>query len=945
MRNLDSLPFDVLFEVSRYLGLADVLALGWTSRQLRAAVRGEEALARLVVKNNAPVSREAQLAAASSSPPAPSPSSSSPSSSQNAPNNSTSYRRALFSIHARRNAFATARPRSACIVDHGVADFVGGEGVLCYVYAAAARRGGDEANENADADAVRIRAVDLEDGGRQIAELDAGAIVRRVVQDVCGEEDDGDDGDGASARRRRNGSEAGAASRSSSATVQRRETQQDDDDDDDDAIQECGNAHRAAACLGFTGRLQLQDEDAVDAESTARTEGRSRSASPCLPAGWSTLSSTTTSGTARRAGGGGAFGGVCPPRVTLVQYSASILSVYVNFSACWSGSTSSSPLKQHPHYLVAIRLPTNTNTDNTSTVALRVFRLPNRLEGYGSDNSSDWDCGSSDGNGETTMSAEGESDGAGRGLKLFVRNTASHYYFGTHTGRRQDGKRVWVVHGVELNETQGRQDKCSQGRQTTANGRKKQRDGHCGVGGEVTRLVLPHILSTALGVEASFFIHGEWFYGLTNYVPSPNNTLTGFHNFPPDWRHYHDISVYLALRFPLASPEPGAVEVNAPVFRRHLKLEGPIHDSWTALEAVADERDGEVRVVEGMRECGGGQRSWYFGNLGFGGGGGGGGEEEEEEEEQAGLEETDGVVDDGGQNPAGANLETAASVVRGSSALAQNLGETSSFFDPWDASPLDTFLPDLDGDLPSNDTTHSRERPWLRHPQRVHRECFHDAAAARSFTLSRTKHRAYNYSAAAFLDLVEDERCCGKSGAMGESCLRMRVGARRQRVGRDTTAAVGHGDPGHGHDEMQRQKDMYAHGRVSMWPPASSSPVGKASSPSPDGKASSSSPDGKASSPSPGGKASCRCAKKLHAIMNAPLQPDADESRSSFAPAPAIDVVAMTDERSVVFLRRPKYGGATARTGPLVLVSFDDGIAAQGLDGQTWKREQCSSCT
>ncbi|KAL1387582.1 hypothetical protein HDK64DRAFT_202610 [Phyllosticta capitalensis] len=445
------------------------------------------------------------------------------------------------------------------------------------------------------------------------------------------------------------------------------------------------------------------------------------------------------------------------------------------------------------------------------------------------------------------MSAEGESDGAGRGLKLFVRNTASHYYFGTHTGRRRDGKRVWVVHGVELNGTQGRQ------------------------------VTLPHITSTELGVKVSFFIHGEWFYGLTNYVPSPANTLTGFfHNFPPDWRHYHDISVYLALRFPLASPEPGAVEVNAPVFRRHC-IEGPIHDSWTALEAVVDERDGEVRVVEGMRECGGGQRSWYFGNLGFGGGGGGG---EEEEEEQAGLEETDGVVDDGGQNP-GANLETAASV-------------------------------------------------------RVHRECFHDAAAARSFTLSRTKHRAYNYSAAAFLDLVEDERCCGESGAMGGSCLRMRVGARRQRVGRDTTAAVGHGDPGHGHDEMQRQEDMYAHGRVSMWPPAS---------PSPDGEASSPSPGGEASSPSPDGKASCRCAKKLHAIMNAPLQLGADESRSSFAPAPAIDVVAMTDERSVVFLRRPKYGGATARTGPLVLVSFDDGIAAQGLDGQTWKREQCSSCT
>ncbi|KAK8180642.1 hypothetical protein BC567DRAFT_221333 [Phyllosticta citribraziliensis] len=50
MRNLDTLPFDVLFEVSRYLALDDVAALGCASRRLRGVVKGEDALCRMVVQ-------------------------------------------------------------------------------------------------------------------------------------------------------------------------------------------------------------------------------------------------------------------------------------------------------------------------------------------------------------------------------------------------------------------------------------------------------------------------------------------------------------------------------------------------------------------------------------------------------------------------------------------------------------------------------------------------------------------------------------------------------------------------------------------------------------------------------------------------------------------------------------------------------------------------------
>ncbi|KAK8187636.1 hypothetical protein BKA81DRAFT_372644 [Phyllosticta paracitricarpa] len=248
----------------------------------------------------------------------------------------------------------------------------------------------------------------------------------------------------------------------------------------------------------------------------------------------------------------------------------------------------------------------------------------------------------------------------------------------------------------------------------------------------------------------------------------------------------------------------------------------------------------------------------------------------------------------------------------------QSLSSLSSVTtDPFEGSPLDAFLPDFK--IASSDAT--RCRPWIRHPRRVHREHLHygtsvpregnGADALHSYTLSRTKSRAYNYSARTFLDLVEDEQCCPDG-----LCLRLRVGARRERTQRGDETQIVHEDrPGGG--EMQRQDQVFVHKRVRMWPAASSSLPGE-------------------------GRAGCHCSQNPHAIVNAPLQ--RCRTRSSFSPAQAVDIVAATDERSIVFLRRPKYGGGRGRTGPLVLLSFDEGISARGLDGLSWKKEQCCSC-
>ncbi|KAK7529660.1 uncharacterized protein J3D65DRAFT_562439 [Phyllosticta citribraziliensis] len=439
-----------------------------------------------------------------------------------------------------------------------------------------------------------------------------------------------------------------------------------------------------------------------------------------------------------------------------------------------------------------------------------------------------------------STSSEGEGDGAGRGLKLFVRNTDAYYYFGTHTGCGRRGERFWVVHGVSLKD--GTPLKIANDNDKRSAAKRKSRDGSKR---DIAKLALPQMASKALGSDTCFFIHENHFYGLT---------ISG--SALADLQDPH-VSTYNSIRFPLESPTPDAVETGSRVFRRHHGIEGPINDAWTALDIAVDEASGGVKVIEERREWGqgtgtqgggrsvGGERSWYFGTLGFGEDSSS--ERDDDEEEEGGGGEGEGMtVLDGGSRD-----------------------DSSSASGPARLSPAGTGR----------------------------------AEALRSFTLSRTKHRAYNYSAKTFLDLVEDEKCCSSG-----PCLRLRVGARREntkqpnetRVGQENSVTEG---------ELQGQDGAYVHKRARMWPPASSGSSG-------------------------GGRAGCQCSEKLHGIMNAPLSP-------SRADSPVVDVVGVTDRRSVVFLRRAKYGGGRERTGPLVLMSFDAGVAAEGLDGVGWKREWC----
>ncbi|KAK8154562.1 hypothetical protein IWX90DRAFT_57787 [Phyllosticta citrichinensis] len=869
MRHLDTLPFDVLFEVARYLALDDVAALGCASRRLRGAVKGEEALCRMVVQNNTPFAREALLASQAERNETATASSQigSPSNQQQQPApkpTPPTFRAALQSIHARRAAFASASPRSACIVDYA-ADFLYEEGLLCSVYS--------QPRSSSGRDAVKIRVLNVEEGGREVAVLDVGAIAHGVVESAGAKE--GGEGDEGPSKRRRQEEREGSPWW--------------------DAEMPFGDmAYCAAATLGFEAPLW----DEADSPSLS---GRSRSASPCsLASTNANRSSSSTSPTYPL------------PRVTLVHCSASILSLYLNFSSTHSAPSTPSFLKHHPHYLVAVRLA-KTACSSVAAPCLRVFRLPNRLGGYGSDN--DFVV-----NDAISTSSEGEGDGAGRGLKLFVRNTDAYYYFGTHTGCGRRGERFWVVHGVSLKEGTplkigSDNDKTSAAKGTSRDGSKRN----------MAKLALPQMASKALGSDTCFFIHEGHFYGLTTSGSALTDVPADLGERPAinqDQLQDPHVSTYNSIRFPLELPTPDAVETGSRVFRRHHGIEGPINDAWTALDIALDEASGGVKVIEERREWGqgtgtqgggrsvGGERSWYFGTLGFD-------EEDSSSERDDDEEEEEGMaVSDGGDSSSAsgpARLSPTGSL-RASGQPSQPQSQPSvpspSAYPDAFTSPFDGFLPDFN--VAWSDAT----RPWIRRPARVHREHLHYATAVpkeagraealRSFTLSRTKHRAYDYSAKTFLDLVEDEKCCSSG-----PCLRLRVGARREntRQPNETRAAQ---ETSVGEGELQGQDGAYVHNRARMWPPASSSSSG-------------------------GGRAGCQCWEKLHGIMNAPLSPCRTDS-------PVVNVVAVTDRRGVVFLRRAKYGGGRERTGPLVLMSFDAGVAAEGLDGLGWKREWCCSC-
>ncbi|EKG20818.1 hypothetical protein MPH_01852 [Macrophomina phaseolina MS6] len=504
----------------------------------------------------------------------------------------------------------------------------------------------------------------------------------------------------------------------------------------------------------------------------------------------------------------------------------------------------------------------------------------------------------------------------GNASKLFVRNTDSYYFYGTHTGLGAHGHHEWKIHSHSLADSSP-------------------------LPPHNPPLQLDEFVGSDIGSTVAFEIHGAHFYAVSNQ--------TSFVVEEVDWT-----SFYHCIRFPLHRPVKEALEVNTRVYRRQ-HAEGPINDSWTDLTLQVDERTNLLQIVEARREWRNGgskqERTFYTHEVTF-------------------------------PKPSARRRQTAHGAVVATTPSAAASASVSSDND--ELPERETNDPDEEGDgaaspslqaqgtllLPPNDllvsTIGSGNNPHYapveeRLPRSYHPERRHDdgqPSPAQSFILARTKLRTYNLSCSAFLDLVEDEACCPASAAVGgPPCLRIRIGARkRQSFLPIASYSSGDGErSGKGKDRQTAEaretmislppyEDRFSYPPIRLWPPTGES----------------------------GGENAVRgehtCARKLHDILNAPLMPPSPAaavapvsakascgtdgaamitsptsvfSQLSFSsqlsacssvsaytpPPPATETVAAADERSVVFLRRPKYGSGE-RSGPIVLVSFDRGIEA-----------------
>lgn len=508
----------------------------------------------------------------------------------------------------------------------------------------------------------------------------------------------------------------------------------------------------------------------------------------------------------------------------------------------------------------------------------------------------------------------------GSASKLFVRNTATYFFYGTHTGLGAHGHHEWKIHSHSLKEDHPFPT-------------------------NIPPLQLDEFVGSDLGSTVAFEIHGDHFYAVSNQ--------TSFVVEEVDWT-----SFYHCIRFPLHRPVKEALEVNTRVYRRQ-HAEGPINDSWTDLSLQVDERTNDLQIVEARREWRNGgskqERTFYTREVTF------------------------------PSKPPGRRQQTANGAVATPSASASAVGSADDGLPEEDTDELDEgatssarhaqttpLLPADDllvstlgsGNNPHYAPVEERlERSY--HPERRHDDGL--PAPSQAFILARTKLRAYNLSCSAFLDLVEDDACCPASTAVGgPPCLRLRIGARKRSPywPLDTCRVSGESEgkgKGRAVAEPARKitptmpllsyEDRFVYPHIKLWPPPGETKCGME-----------------------GGEHTCT--QKLHAILNAALEPPTPVmpfvpaavgasscgsdstvtspssafSQMSFSstlsscssattattatytppPPPPTEIVAMSDERSVVFLRRPKYGSGE-RSGPIVLVSFDQGIEAEAL--------------
>jgi hypothetical protein len=325
---------------------------------------------------------------------------------------------------------------------------------------------------------------------------------------------------------------------------------------------------------------------------------------------------------------------------------------------------------------------------------------------------------------------------------------------------------------------------------------------------------------TDIGSTVAFEIYNDHFYAVSNQGT--------FEVEEVDWT-----SFYHCIRFPVDNPVSAAMLKDERVYRRQ-HAQGPIHDSWTDLSLQLSERTNEVMILESRRE-------W-------------------------------------------AQASSRQSRTFYTSKFHVNLKQSSRASSPSEDVPENVLLPEddlfvdvLDSSNKPNWMPTPAQHGWSRHPEFTVQD-----PSPRSFILAKTKFRAYNYSCSAFLDLVEDERCCNSPTAPASSCLRLRVGSRHETSLNMPPLNINVKGKGRASNALPVFADhvQYRNSPIRMWPPPAST---------------------------------CPCSARLHDILN-PL--DASLSRT---------VTGVLDERTLVYMVKPgrSYGASDENVlGSIVVIDF-----------------------
>ncbi|KAL8919293.1 MAG: hypothetical protein Q9208_006858 [Pyrenodesmia sp. 3 TL-2023] len=370
-------------------------------------------------------------------------------------------------------------------------------------------------------------------------------------------------------------------------------------------------------------------------------------------------------------------------------------------------------------------------------------------------------------------------------------------------------------------------------------------------------LQIPDLAIGEIGQTLIFEIFNESLYAVSTQSP--------FEMDEPEWT-----SFYTCFRFPLENPHPLTLE-KLRIWRRHHK-EGPINDLWTDLKLHRDEATGKLFVIEARKEWTGGSsaqsRTWYRQEL------------------PSRFPTPRGAVDDvemADATNSDANVQQAS---------ATNLASSSdSAQDP--PYLLATPPKDNESDLDTASTTVTLERRpgYPRIPHKTHLEYAADAPRSRivdGFILAKSKYRSYNPSAAAFLDLVVDDRQQSTQSVWAQQ-IRLRVGSRGKASPIDDSGMMHKRcTDSHTGQPVPDSELRYVDQGIHLWPPNDAPAV-------------------------------------LQDLLNGKNISHYRMSSDEAVCKTLGDITAVSDERSIVYLVKEK-GAHEDHQGQLILINFDEHI-------------------